>query len=87
MWKFKDDDDYNQERYCKDIIEREKMVKIEHEMRNIVDEMLRGELELLQAAFDKDRSHKGKKAKKPQKKVKGKFTIHIISQKHQQYFE
>lgn len=51
------------------MIEREKMVKIEQEIRNIVDEMMRTELELLQAAFDRDRAHKGKKAKKPQKKV------------------
>ncbi|CAH2044942.1 unnamed protein product, partial [Iphiclides podalirius] len=70
MWKFKDDYDDNQERYYKDIVEREKMVKIEQEIRNVVDEMMRNELELLQAAFDKDRSHKGKKAKKPQKKVR-----------------
>ncbi|XP_049877843.1 dynein regulatory complex protein 11 [Pectinophora gossypiella] len=70
IWKFKDDPDNTHERYYKDMIEREKMVKIEQEIRNIVDEMMRSELELLQAAFDKDRAHKGKKAKKPQKKVR-----------------
>lgn len=69
MWKFKDDPDNPHERYYKDIIEREKMVKIEQEIRNIVDEIMRSELELLQAAFDKDRAFKGKKSKKPQKKV------------------
>lgn len=51
------------------MIEREKMVKIEQEIRNIVDEMMRNELELLQAAFDRDRAQKGKKSKKQQKKV------------------
>lgn len=51
------------------MIEREKMIKIEQEIRNIVDDMMRGELELLQAALDRDKAHKGKKAKKPQKKV------------------
>ncbi|XP_028031398.1 dynein regulatory complex protein 11 [Bombyx mandarina] len=70
IWKFKDDADNPHERYYKDMIEREKMVKIEHEIRNVVDEMMRSELELLQAAFDKDRAHKGKKSKKPQKKVR-----------------
>lgn len=51
------------------MIEREKMVKIEQEIRNIVDEVMRSELEVLQAAYDRDRAHKGKKTKKPQKKV------------------
>ncbi|KAG6454726.1 hypothetical protein O3G_MSEX008840 [Manduca sexta] len=70
IWKFKPDADDTHERYHKDMIEREKMVKIEQEIRNVVDEMMRSELELLQAAFDRDRAHKGKKAKKPQKKVR-----------------
>lgn len=52
------------------MIERDKMVKIEAEIRNVVDEVMRNELELLQAAFDRDKCHKGKKSKKPQKKVK-----------------
>ncbi|KAJ2953495.1 hypothetical protein O0L34_g1093 [Tuta absoluta] len=70
IWKYKDDSENTDERYHKDMIEREKMVKIEKEIRNIVDEIMRSELELLQAAFDRDRAHKGKKAKKPQKKVR-----------------
>ncbi|KAJ0173492.1 hypothetical protein K1T71_010641 [Dendrolimus kikuchii] len=70
IWKYKDDADNPHERHYKDMIERDKMVKIEQEIRNIVDEMMRNELELLQAAFDKDRAHKGKKAKKPQKKAR-----------------
>lgn len=51
------------------MIEREKMSKLEQEIRNNVDEVMRGELELLQAAYDKDKGIKGKKSKKPQKKV------------------
>ncbi|CAB3249419.1 unnamed protein product [Arctia plantaginis] len=70
IWKYKDDADNPHERYYKDMIEREKMVKIEQEIRNVVDEMMRSELELLQAAYDRDRAQKGKKAKKPQKKVR-----------------
>lgn len=67
IWKFKEDADNPHERYYKDMIEREKMVKIEQEIRNIVDEMMRSELELLQAAFDRDRALKGKKSKKEKK--------------------
>ncbi|KAL0819448.1 hypothetical protein ABMA28_007553 [Loxostege sticticalis] len=70
IWKFKEDIDNTHERYYKDMIEREKMVKIEQEIRNVVDEMMRNELELLQAAYDKDKAVKGKKSKKPQKKVR-----------------
>ncbi|RVE53881.1 hypothetical protein evm_001543 [Chilo suppressalis] len=70
IWKFKDDIDNPHERYYKDMIEREKMVKIEQEIRNIVDEMMRNELELLQAAFNRDMAAKGKKVKKQQKKVR-----------------
>lgn len=74
IWKFKDNDDPH-ERYYKDVIERDKMVKIEQEIRNIVDDLMRSELELLQAAFDKDRAFKGKKGKKPQKVSAQKFCI------------
>ncbi|CAG9789481.1 unnamed protein product [Diatraea saccharalis] len=70
IWKFKDDIDNPHERYYKDMIEREKIVKIEQEIRNIVDEMMRNELELLQAAFNRDMASKGKKVKKQQKKVR-----------------
>lgn len=66
IWKFKDNDDPH-DRYYKDVIERDKMVKIEQEIRNVVDELMRNELELLQAAYDRDRAFKGKKGKKPQK--------------------
>lgn len=70
IWKFKDDPDNLHERYYKDMIEREKMAKLEQEIRNIVDELMRSELELLQAAYDKDKAIKGKKSKKPQKKAR-----------------
>ncbi|KAG7297756.1 hypothetical protein JYU34_018480, partial [Plutella xylostella] len=70
IWKHKEDCENHNERYYKYMIEREKMVKLETEVRNIVDELMRSELELLQGAFDRDRAHKGKKAKKPQKKVR-----------------
>ncbi|XP_022118176.2 dynein regulatory complex protein 11 [Pieris rapae] len=70
IWKYRDDEDDHHEDHDSEMIEREKIAKIEQEIRNSVDEMMRTELELLQAAFDKDRAHKGKKSKKPQKKVR-----------------
>lgn len=69
IWKFRDDGNNQNEKYDSDMVEREKMLKVEQEIRNIVDETMRSELELLQAALDRDRAHKGKKSKKPQKKV------------------
>ncbi|XP_032521307.2 IQ and AAA domain-containing protein 1-like [Danaus plexippus] len=70
IWKFRDDGNNQNEKYDSDMVEREKMLKVEQEIRNIVDETMRSELELLQAALDRDRAHKGKKSKKPQKKVR-----------------
>ncbi|XP_013192075.1 dynein regulatory complex protein 11 [Amyelois transitella] len=70
IWKFKDNDDPH-DRFYKDVIERDKIVKIEQEIRNVVDELMRSELELLQAAYDRDRAFKGKKGKKPQKARRG----------------
>lgn len=64
------------------MIEKDKMSKIESEIRVIVDETIRGELELLQAAYDKDRAFKGKKSKKQQKKAiifcKLLYTFHFV---------
>lgn len=83
IWKFKEDIDNTHERYYKDIVERDKMVKIEQEIRNIVDAMMRSELELLQAAYDRDKAIKGKKGKKPQKvniKLSNCFYFYVIKQ-------
>ncbi|XP_038206918.1 IQ and AAA domain-containing protein 1-like [Zerene cesonia] len=70
IWKYREDEDDLHEKYDAEMIEREKMAKIEQEIRNTVDDLMRTELDLLQAAFDRDRAHKGKKSKKPQKKVR-----------------
>ena len=43
-------------------------LQVEEELRKVVDNMLRQELERLQAALDRDRARKGKKAKKASKK-------------------
>lgn len=47
-----------------------KYSEVEGELRKVVDDMMRQELELLQAAFDRDRAQKGKKSKKGAKKAR-----------------
>nr|XP_023012366.1 IQ and AAA domain-containing protein 1 [Leptinotarsa decemlineata] len=61
IWKNKDETDNFRQYHCKSIIEQEQMAEMENELRKVVDEMMRAELELLQEAFEKDRGHKGKK--------------------------
>lgn len=48
----------------------EKYNEVEAELRKVVDDLMRQELELLQAALDRDRATKGKKAKKSSKKAR-----------------
>lgn len=62
--------DPNEKPYL-DMIKIEKQAEVEAELRKIVDKMLREELEILQAALDRDRAKKGKKSKRSSKKKKG----------------
>lgn len=48
----------------------DKYAEVELEIRKVVDDMMRQELEILQAALDRDRAQKGKKAKKSTKKTR-----------------
>lgn len=50
------------------MIYSDKYAELEHELRVVIDELMRRELDQLQAAFDRDRAVKGKKSKKSQKK-------------------
>ncbi|XP_056633947.1 dynein regulatory complex protein 11 [Diorhabda sublineata] len=61
IWRNKDESDNFRQYHYKNIIEQEQMMEMENELRKVVDEMMRAELELLQEAFDRDRGHKGKK--------------------------
>lgn len=70
IWRNKDESMNPQEYHYEDIIEHEQMTDMEDELRKIVDEMMRSELQLLQEAFDKDRGYKGKKPKKASKKMR-----------------
>lgn len=52
------------------MIYTDKYNEVEMELRKVVDTMMRQELEILQAALDRDRAQKGKKSKKSAKKAR-----------------
>ncbi|KAI4472154.1 hypothetical protein MML48_1g18424 [Holotrichia oblita] len=63
VWKNKDESSNPRQYHYAEIIEKEQMAGMEGELRKIVDDMMRAELQLLQEAFDRDRGTKGKKQK------------------------
>lgn len=69
-WKIKDESANPGQEAYEDMIVKEKTAELDTELRKIVDELMREELQLLQAALDKDRAGKGKKVKKAAKKVR-----------------
>lgn len=70
VWRDKDETSNPVQLPYRDMIVSEKTREIEDEVRVGVDHALRGDIEALQAAFDRDRGHKGKRAKKSQKRVR-----------------
>ncbi|XP_076620749.1 dynein regulatory complex protein 11 [Colletes latitarsis] len=52
------------------MIESIKTKEVEHEVRVMVDQVLRGDIEALQNALDRDKGFKGKRAKKTQKRIR-----------------
>lgn len=70
VWKHKDESSNINQTYDEDIIKLQKYNLVEAEVRNVADELMRAELEILQAALDVDRGQKTKK-KKPKKGRKG----------------
>lgn len=70
VWKEKDESNNLKQKHYEDMIFAEKSSEMELELRKVVDDMMRQELELLQAALDRDRALKGKKAKKSTKKAR-----------------
>ncbi|XP_034937437.1 dynein regulatory complex protein 11 [Chelonus insularis] len=70
VWRDKDESENPWQLPYKDMILAEKTKEIEDEIRISVDQTLRDDIEALQAALDRDRGHKGKRAKKPQKRVR-----------------
>ncbi|XP_029661552.1 dynein regulatory complex protein 11 isoform X2 [Formica exsecta] len=70
VWRDKDESSNPMQLpYC-DMIEAKKTKEVEDEVRAVVDQAIRGDIEALQAALDRDRGYKGKRAKKPQKRIR-----------------
>lgn len=61
MWKEKDESMNPAQTYYKDMIYTDKYAEAERELRIGIDNLMRQELELLQAALERDRTQKGKK--------------------------
>ncbi|XP_055386862.1 dynein regulatory complex protein 11 [Condylostylus longicornis] len=70
VWKNKDESENTKQTHYDDMIYTEKYNEVERELRKIVDDLMRQELEQLQAALDRDRAARGKKAKKSTKKAR-----------------
>ncbi|CAK9827748.1 Dynein regulatory complex protein 11 [Anthophora retusa] len=70
VWKNKDESTNAAQLPYLDMIEIEKTKEVEDEVRIVVDQALRDDIEALQNALDRDRGFKGKHAKKGQKKVR-----------------
>ncbi|KAL6440740.1 hypothetical protein ACFW04_003292 [Cataglyphis niger] len=70
VWRDKDESANPMQLPYRDMIEAEKTKEVENEVRVVVDQAMRGDIEALQAALDRDRGFKGKRAKKPQKRVR-----------------
>jgi SpoVK/Ycf46/Vps4 family AAA+-type ATPase len=68
VWKHMDETANLKQVHYDEMIYEEKYTEVEIELRKIIDDMMRTELNLLYIALDKDRAAKGKKAKKAGKK-------------------
>lgn len=51
IWKNKDESNNPRQHHYTDMIEQEQMMEMENELRKIVDEMMRVELQLLQVGY------------------------------------
>lgn len=68
VWRTKDEASNLRQSHYDEMVFADKYQEVESELRRVVDDVMRQELELLQAALDRDRATKGKKAKKSSKK-------------------
>lgn len=68
VWRNKDESRNPRQRQYDEMIFSDKYAELEHELRVVIDELMRQELDQLQAALDRDRAVKGKKSKKSAKK-------------------
>ncbi|XP_078041625.1 dynein regulatory complex protein 11 [Augochlora pura] len=70
VWKNKDESMNTAQIPYVNMIEKEKTDEVEHEVRVVVDQALRGDIEALQNALDRDKGLKGKRTKKTQKRIR-----------------
>nr|XP_033333762.1 dynein regulatory complex protein 11 isoform X2 [Megalopta genalis] len=70
VWKNKDESMNATQIPYVNMIEKEKTDEVEHEVRVVVDQALRGDIEALQNALDRDKGLKGKRTKKTQKRIR-----------------
>ncbi|XP_061935623.1 dynein regulatory complex protein 11 isoform X2 [Apis cerana] len=70
IWKNKDETMNAAQLPYLDIIENETINEVENEVRITVDQALRGDIEALQNALDRDKGFKGKRPKKNQKRIR-----------------
>ncbi|XP_006618831.1 dynein regulatory complex protein 11 isoform X2 [Apis dorsata] len=70
IWKNKDETMNAAQLPYLDIIENETINKVENEVRITVDQALRGDIEALQNALDRDKGFKGKRLKRSQKRIR-----------------
>ncbi|KAI5733919.1 hypothetical protein M8J77_000350 [Diaphorina citri] len=68
LWKHMDESSNPLQTHYLEMVRAAKTTEVEAELRKIIDEQMRNELENLQAALDRDRAKKSKKAKKSAKK-------------------
>nr|XP_034178795.1 dynein regulatory complex protein 11 [Osmia lignaria] len=70
VWKNKDESMNAAQFPYLDMIESDKAKEVENEVRITVDQELRGDIEALQNALDRDKGFKGKRIKKGQKRIR-----------------
>lgn len=70
VWAKKNEFKNFRQKHYDDIIYSEKYDEVETEIRKVIDDLMRKELEILQSALDRDRASKGKKPKKSSKKTR-----------------
>lgn len=72
VWKNKDESGNIKQQYYEDMVYNEKYAEVERELRKIVDDLMRQELDLLQSAIGKKIKKSNKKARRSGKKNKKK---------------
>ncbi|XP_018335988.1 dynein regulatory complex protein 11 [Agrilus planipennis] len=71
IWRHKNESVNPYQHPYTDIIHNEQMIEMENELRREVDETMKGELELLQEAYERDRGRKTRKSKAAKKARRG----------------